>query len=112
MPHALEEHRRARTGVAQGRIQDPHSRRGFDANLGRSSQAVRCHRGELFRPFGHLAHRPRNRHMTYTITHRTLYEYSAPVTVSHHVARLEPRATPAQLQEHFSLTLFPEPALR
>ena len=27
--------------------------------------------------------------MTYQILHRTLYEYAAPVTVSHHVARLE-----------------------
>ena len=31
--------------------------------------------------------------MSYQITHRTLYEYTAPVTVSHHVARLEPRDT-------------------
>jgi transglutaminase-like putative cysteine protease len=29
--------------------------------------------------------------MNYRIVHRTLYEYSAPVTVSHNVARLEPR---------------------
>ena len=27
--------------------------------------------------------------MNYRIVHRTLYEYAAPVTVSHHVARLE-----------------------
>jgi len=50
--------------------------------------------------------------MTYNITHRTLYEYDAPVTVSHHVARLEPRATTAQVQESFSLKIFPEPTLR
>ncbi|MEI9960096.1 MAG: transglutaminase N-terminal domain-containing protein [Limisphaerales bacterium] len=50
--------------------------------------------------------------MTYNITHRTLYEYAAPVTVSHHVARLEPRATSTQEQESFSLKVFPEPALR
>jgi transglutaminase-like putative cysteine protease len=50
--------------------------------------------------------------MTYSITHRTLYEYAAPVTISYHVARLEPRATPAQAPEHFSLTIFPEPLLR
>jgi len=50
--------------------------------------------------------------MTYNILHRTLYDYAAPVTVSHHVARLEPRATTAQAQESFSLKIFPEPALR
>jgi transglutaminase-like putative cysteine protease len=50
--------------------------------------------------------------MTYNITHRTVYEYAAPVTVSHHVARLEPRATTTQAQENFSLKIFPEPALR
>ena len=50
--------------------------------------------------------------MTYNILHRTLYEYAAPVTVSHHVARLEPRGTSAQTQESFSLKIFPEPSLR
>jgi transglutaminase-like putative cysteine protease len=50
--------------------------------------------------------------MTYNITHRTLYEYAAPVTVSYHVARLEPRATSSQQRETFSLKVFPEPHLR
>ncbi len=50
--------------------------------------------------------------MNYHITHRTLYEYAAPVSVSHHVARLEPRATATQSRESFSLQIFPEPALR
>ena len=50
--------------------------------------------------------------MTYQILHRTLYEYAAPVTVSHHVARLEPRTTAAQEREQFSLKIFPEPTLR
>jgi transglutaminase-like putative cysteine protease len=50
--------------------------------------------------------------MIYNILHRTLYEYTAPVTVSHHVARLEPRATSAQARENFSLKIFPEPTLR
>jgi transglutaminase-like putative cysteine protease len=50
--------------------------------------------------------------MNYHITHRTLYEYTAPVSVSHHVARLEPRATATQSRESFSLQIFPEPALR
>jgi transglutaminase-like putative cysteine protease len=50
--------------------------------------------------------------MNYHITHRTLYEYSAPVSVSHHVARLEPLVTGTQSRESFSLKIFPEPALR
>jgi len=50
--------------------------------------------------------------MNYSITHRTLYEYAAPVTVSHHVARLEPCVTNLQSCEKFSLRVFPEPALR
>ena len=49
--------------------------------------------------------------MNYSITHRTLYEYAAPVTVSHHVTRLEPRAINVQMCEKFSLKIFPEPAL-
>jgi transglutaminase-like putative cysteine protease len=50
--------------------------------------------------------------MNYHVTHRTLYDYAAPVSVSHHVARLEPRATNTQTRESFSLQIFPEPALR
>lgn len=50
--------------------------------------------------------------MTYQITHRTLYEYAAPVTVSQHVTRLEPRASHTQACESFALKIFPEPALR
>jgi transglutaminase-like putative cysteine protease len=50
--------------------------------------------------------------MNYRIVHRTLYEYSAPVTVSHHVARLEPRATVAQQREEFMLKILPLPAIR
>jgi transglutaminase-like putative cysteine protease len=50
--------------------------------------------------------------MNYRITHRTVYEYAAPVTMSHHVARLEPRSLATQEQESFTLKIFPEPALR
>ncbi len=50
--------------------------------------------------------------MTYQILQRTLYEYAAPVTVSHHVTRLEPRPTAAQEREQFTLKIFPEPTLR
>ena len=50
--------------------------------------------------------------MNYSITHRTLYEYAAPVTMSHHVARLEPLSLATQTQESFTLKIFPEPSLR
>jgi transglutaminase-like putative cysteine protease len=50
--------------------------------------------------------------MNYAITHRTFYEYAAPVTVSHHVARLQPCSSRFQTCERFSLKIFPEPALR
>ncbi len=49
--------------------------------------------------------------MNYAITHRTLYEYAAPVTVSHHVTRLEPRASNTQTCDRFTLKIFPEPNL-
>jgi transglutaminase-like putative cysteine protease len=49
--------------------------------------------------------------MNYCITHRTLYEYAAPVTVSHHVTRLEPLTSRRQSCEKFSLKIFPEPTL-
>lgn len=50
--------------------------------------------------------------MIYQITHRTRYEYAAPVSVSQHVARLEPRMTDSQTRESFSLKIFPAPTLR
>jgi transglutaminase-like putative cysteine protease len=50
--------------------------------------------------------------MNYNITHRTIYEYAAPVAVSHHVARLEPRSTLVQTPENFSLKIHPQPVLR
>jgi transglutaminase-like putative cysteine protease len=50
--------------------------------------------------------------MTYKITHRTLYEYAAPVTVSQHVTRLEPRGSYTQACETFALKIYPEPTLR
>lgn len=50
--------------------------------------------------------------MNYRITHRTTYEYSQPVTASHHAARLKPRLTATQGQESFSLWIEPEPAVK
>jgi transglutaminase-like putative cysteine protease len=50
--------------------------------------------------------------MIYNLTHRTTYEYAAPVTVSHHAARVEPRALANQVTERFSLDIDPQPALK
>jgi transglutaminase-like putative cysteine protease len=50
--------------------------------------------------------------VNYRIIHRTLYQYSAPVTVSHHVARLEPRVTAVQERQLFQMEIAPAPALR
>ncbi len=50
--------------------------------------------------------------MNYHIIHRTIYEYAAPVAVSHHVARLEPRPTVVQMPETFSLKILPQPVVR
>jgi transglutaminase-like putative cysteine protease len=50
--------------------------------------------------------------MNYRILHRTVYDYSAPVTVSHHAARLKPRLTEVQPRADFSLEISPAPAVR
>ena len=50
--------------------------------------------------------------MEYRITHRTIYDYSEPVTVSHHAARLQPRTTDTQQPRNFALYIAPVPALR
>ena len=49
--------------------------------------------------------------MNYRITHRTSYEYSEPVAVSHHAARLRPRDTDTQRCKEFCLSFDPEPDL-
>lgn len=50
--------------------------------------------------------------MNYRIRHRTFYEYSEPVTVSHHAARVKPRTTPVQHRESWELRISPKPAVR
>ncbi len=50
--------------------------------------------------------------MKYRITHRTVYRYSRPVTVSRHAARLEPRTLAEQRCEEFSLQISPSSAVR
>lgn len=50
--------------------------------------------------------------MTYRILHRTVYDYDAPVTVSHHAARVNPRFTATQTRDDFHLRIRPEPAVR
>lgn len=49
--------------------------------------------------------------MIYNLIHRTVYEYAAPVTVSHHAARVEPRVLPQQSVEHCSVTISPLPSV-
>jgi transglutaminase-like putative cysteine protease len=50
--------------------------------------------------------------MRYHIVHRTLYTYESPVTVSHHVARLGPRALPHQTCPWHEVDILPEPVVR
>lgn len=50
--------------------------------------------------------------MIYRIRHRTVYEYTEPVTVSHHAARVKPRITDAQHRTEWRLVIQPEPAVR
>ncbi|HXC50923.1 MAG TPA: transglutaminase family protein [Candidatus Limnocylindrales bacterium] len=50
--------------------------------------------------------------MNYRISHRTVYDYSEPVTVSHHAARLTPRITRGQTFEDFTIHIEPEPTIR
>ncbi len=50
--------------------------------------------------------------MNYRIVHRTTYEYSEPVTVSHHAARMSPRVTAHQRSGGFRMTIKPTPALQ
>ena len=50
--------------------------------------------------------------MTYNLIHTTIYEYAEPVTVSHHAARVEPRALPKQQIEQFLLEIGPTPAVQ
>ena len=50
--------------------------------------------------------------MTCRIVHRTIYGYGAPVTVSQHAARVEPRSLRNQFLEEFSIRIEPEPSVR
>ncbi|HLP09434.1 MAG TPA: transglutaminase family protein [Opitutaceae bacterium] len=50
--------------------------------------------------------------MNYRVTHRTTYEYAEPVAVSHHAARVEPRATNVQSRSDWRLVITPEPAVQ
>jgi transglutaminase-like putative cysteine protease len=49
--------------------------------------------------------------MRYDIIHRTVYNYDSVVSVSHHVARLTPRALPGQRSLAHELAIEPNPAL-
>lgn len=49
--------------------------------------------------------------MKWHIIHRTIYDYAAPVSVSHHVARLEPRVTSGQQRLAFAMEIDPVPTV-
>jgi transglutaminase-like putative cysteine protease len=50
--------------------------------------------------------------VNFRIVHRTVYNYSQPVTVSHHAALLEPLTLPHQQLLEFSSQIAPEPSVR
>ena len=50
--------------------------------------------------------------MDYRITHRTIYDYSEAVSVSHHAARLLPMQGATQQVSRSSMTVSPSPAVR
>jgi transglutaminase-like putative cysteine protease len=50
--------------------------------------------------------------MKYELLHRTRYEYAEAVTVSHHAARMAPRALANQKLENFTFEIEPKPTLR
>jgi len=50
--------------------------------------------------------------MRYDVRHRTLYRYSQPVSISHHVLHLVPRAHDRQVVHASSLSIAPHPVVR
>lgn len=46
----------------------------------------------------------------YRVRHKTIYGYSLPVTLSHHLARLKPRNTPYQRVMSADVSMTPEPS--
>lgn len=50
--------------------------------------------------------------MRYRVIHRSCYHYASPVTVSHHLAHLAPRALPTQVCPWHQLEIFPTPVAR
>lgn len=49
--------------------------------------------------------------MIYQLRHRTLFEYSTPVTFVYNMFRLMPRELPWQIVQESTLTVFPEPSV-
>ena len=50
--------------------------------------------------------------MRYNVSHRTTYRYSQPVSISHHVLHLAPRACDRQVAEWATISTEPQPAVR
>src|SRR5271169_3706145 len=103
MPGAFKAGGHARAGRRGGPGAGRTRRRGHATDVARPAAVVRRHCGELLCALGHFAHGPRQHPVNYRIIHRTLYDYTAPVTVSHHVARLEPRVTAVQERLSFEM---------
>lgn len=51
------------------------------------------------------------KHLLYHISHRTIYDYAAPVSVSHHVVRLRPRTSATQRCLRHDVKINPEVAI-
>ncbi len=47
--------------------------------------------------------------MIYRVRHETIYDYSDPVSVSHHIVRLKPRSLPAQTCRFSEISITPAP---
>ena len=50
--------------------------------------------------------------MIYNIAHKTVYRYSAPVPLAHHLLRLRPRDTARQICQSCEIIIEPEPSVR
>ena len=50
--------------------------------------------------------------MRYDVRHRTIYRYSQPVSISHHVLHLVPRRHDLQVLHSSKLSIEPSPAVR
>ena len=83
---------------------------------GRAAAALRPDRPQLFRPCRdagrHPPHGPAGRAMIYEVSHRTVYRYSQPVSISHHLLHLTPRDGGFQACRDTAVEITPAPTVR